>query len=63
MATNRETFANKMEFPPQTPGPNIFPLNWVNKTLKMEEIWNVSQREYWDPAKLPWKTFNVSSYS
>jgi hypothetical protein len=63
MGKNRETFADKMEFPPLTPVPNIFPLNWVNKTSKMEEIWNVSQREYWDPSKLPWETFIVSSYT
>ncbi len=29
----------------------------------MEEIWTASQREVWDPAHLPWETFDVDSYS
>jgi len=62
MATN-EKLAGKMEFPPDTPQPNIYPLGWVRKTQKMEEIWASSQREQWDPAKLSWDTFDPSRYS
>ena len=62
MASN-EKLAKKMEFPPDTPQPNIYPLGWVRKTQKMEEIWASSQREQWDPAKLSWDTFDPSRYS
>jgi len=62
MASN-EKLAEKMEFPPDTPQPNIYPLSWVRKTQKMEEIWASSQREQWDPAKLSWDTFDPSRYS
>jgi len=62
MASN-EKLAEKMEFPPDTPQPNIYPLGWVRKTQKMEEIWASSQREQWDPAKLSWDTFDPSRYS
>lgn len=62
MASN-EKLAEKMEFPPDTPQPNIYPLGWERKTQKMEEIWASSQREQWDPAKLSWDTFDPSRYS
>jgi hypothetical protein len=61
--TTKERIAHSMEFPPPTPQPNIYPLSWESHTKKMEEIWEASQREYWDPAKLPWETFDVNSYS
>jgi len=59
----RETFADKMEFPPETPQPNIYPLSWERKTQKMEEVWAAAQREVWDPAKLSWDTFDPDQYS
>ncbi|MDX1808419.1 MAG: hypothetical protein R3331_02655 [Sulfurospirillaceae bacterium] len=61
--SSREKLAGTMEFPPPTEQPNVYPLSWVNKTMKLQEIWDASQREYWDPAKLPWDTFDVSKYS
>ncbi len=61
--SSKERFADKMEMPPKTEGPNVYPLSWVAKTQKMEEIWQASQREYWDPQKLPWDTFDPSRYS
>ena len=60
---DRETFADKMEFPPETPQPNIYPLSWERQTSKMEEVWEAAQRETWDPAKLSWDTFDPASYS
>lgn len=62
MAKN-EKLAKTMEFPPATEQPNIYPLSWHSQTEKMEEIWDASQREYWDPKKLPWDTLDVDSYS
>lgn len=62
MAKN-EKLAQTMEFPPETEQPNIYPLSWHSKTEKMEEVWDASQREYWDPKELPWDTFDVESYS
>jgi len=62
MASN-ERFGKKQELPPQIITPNIFPISWPHKTQKMEEIWQASQREYWDPEKLPWNTFDVKKYS
>lgn len=62
MAKN-EKLAQTMEFPPETEQPNIYPLSWHSKTEKMEEIWDASQREYWDPKELPWDTLDVESYS
>lgn len=62
MAKN-EKLAQTMEFPPETDQPNIYPLSWHSKTEKMEEIWDASQREYWDPKQLPWDTLDVESYS
>ncbi|MBB4303904.1 rubrerythrin [Rhodobium orientis] len=59
----RERFADKMEFPPETDQPNIYPLTWERKTQKMEEIWDASQREQWDPKKLSWDTFDPERYS
>jgi rubrerythrin len=35
----------------------------VRETQKMEEIWAAAQRENWDPAALPWDTFDVNRYS
>ena len=60
---DREKLAGTMEFPPETAQPNIYPLSWVRETSKMEEVWQAAQREYWDPAKLPWDTFDPSQYS
>jgi hypothetical protein len=61
--SNKEKLAKTMEFPPETEQPNVYPLTWHRETHKMEEIWEASQKEYWDPAKLPWDTFDVSRYS
>ncbi|MBP9680812.1 MAG: hypothetical protein KBD76_05370 [Bacteriovorax sp.] len=61
--SKKEKFAHKMDLPPEIVGPNVYPLSWVNETKKMEEIWQASQREYWDPQKLPWSTFDVERYS
>ncbi len=63
MSQNKEKLAQKMEFPPATEQPNIYPLGWQQKTKKMMEIWESSQRETWDPAKLSWDTFDVSRYT
>jgi rubrerythrin len=63
MAGPKDKLADKMEFPPATPQPNIYPLSWESETKKMEEIWEAAQREYWDPEKLPWDTLDVSKYS
>ncbi len=63
MAMKGEKFAHKMDLPPATPQPNVYPLTWKHETQKMEEIWQASQRESWDPQKLPWDTFDVSRYS
>jgi hypothetical protein len=60
---SKEKLAKTMEFPPETEQPNIFPLHWRQKTTKMQEIWEAAQREYWDPAKLPWDTFKISEYT
>jgi hypothetical protein len=61
--SSKERMSDKMEFPPTDYQPNIFPVSWHSKTKKMEEIWEASQREYWDPAKLPWNTFRVETYT
>lgn len=63
MASNKERFADKMEFPPETPQPNIYPLSWNVKTKKLQEVWEASLRENWDPEKLPWDTLDVDSYT
>jgi len=59
----REKLAGKMEFPPEIEQPNIYPLTWEHHTQKMEDIWESSQKELWDPKKLSWDTFDVESYS
>jgi rubrerythrin len=59
----RTNLAATMEFPPPTDQPNVFPLSWHRGTAKMEEIWSASQREVWDPAELPWDTFDAESYT
>ncbi len=61
--SSKEKFANKMEFPPEINQPNVYPMSWVNETKKMEEIWQASRREVWDPQKLPWSTFDVEKYT
>lgn len=55
--------AATMVDPPPTEQPNIYPLSWHTHTAKLEEVWDASQREGWDPKKLPWDTFDVASYS
>lgn len=55
--------AGSMDLPPAIDQPNIFPLHWESHTKKLEEIWTAAQREVWDPAKLPWETFDVSRYT
>ncbi len=51
------------EDPPEILQPNIFPLSWEYKTQRLEDIWEASRREYWDPAKLPWETFDPNHYT
>ena len=63
MASNKERFADKMEFPPEIQQPNIYPLSWNSKTKKLQEVWEASLRENWDPEKLPWDTLDVDSYT
>ena len=63
MASHKERFADKMEFPPETPQPNIYPLSWNANTKKLQEVWEASLRENWDPEKLPWDTLDVDSYT
>lgn len=55
--------AQTTEFPPATEQPNVFPLSWYRGTEKMEEVYEASRREVWDPTALPWDTFDVESYS
>ncbi len=49
------------DLPPPTEQPNVYPLSWPNKTAKLEEVWDASVREQWDPKALPWDTFAVES--
>ncbi len=58
-----EKIAHTMEFPPATPQPNVYPLSWHAGTAKLEEVWDASQREYWDVKKLPWNTFDPARYT
>ncbi len=60
---NHPKIAHTTEFPPETEQPNVFPLSWHKGTEKMEEVYEASRREVWDPAALPWDTFDVESYS
>lgn len=60
---SKERFADKMEFPPEIEQPNIYPLSWRRESGKLQEIWEASLREYWQPEKLPWDTLDVESYS
>ncbi len=63
MAALKERFSDRMEFPPATEQPNIFPLSWHRHTAKLHEIWQAALRENWDPEKLPWDTLDVDGYS
>jgi len=58
-----EKLAQTMALPPATQQPNVYPLSWHAHTAKLEEIWDASQREYWDPKKLSWDTFDPARYS
>lgn len=58
-----EKLSETMEFPPETPQPNVYPLSWHRQTAKLEEVWDAAQREYWDPKNLPWDTFDPDSYT
>ena len=61
--SKNEKIAHTMEFPPETAQPNVYPLSWKTVTQKAEEVWEASRREVWDPAKLPWDTFDANKYS
>lgn len=61
--SSKEKLAQKMEFPPAIEQPNVYPLSWHQHTKKLEEIWDASRREVWDPKKLPWDTFDVNKYT
>ncbi|WP_238327629.1 hypothetical protein [Paraburkholderia mimosarum] len=61
--SHNEKLARTMEFPPATEQPNVYPLSWHAGTAKLEEVWDASQREYWDVKKLPWATFDPARYS
>ncbi|HUN90512.1 MAG TPA: hypothetical protein VMU33_00535 [Burkholderiaceae bacterium] len=63
MAILKERLSDKMEFPPETPQPNIYPLSWHSQTRKLQEVWEAALRENWNPEKLPWDTLDVDSYS
>lgn len=60
--SNFDRIADKMDLPPETEQPNIYPLSWHVQTEKLEEVWDAAQREYWDPKKLPWDTFDPEAY-
>ena len=62
MATKTK-LAREMDVPPPIDQPNVFPLSWRQGTEKMEEIWEASRREVWDPAQLSWDTFDPESYT
>jgi hypothetical protein len=62
MAKN-DKLAQSMQLPPLTEQPNVYPLSWVSETKKMQEIWQASQRDMWDPEKLPWDTLNLKNYT
>jgi len=49
--------------PPPIEQPNIFPLSFESKTKKLDEIWESSQKEYWDPGRLPWDSLRVDDMS
>jgi rubrerythrin len=61
--SDKERLADTMREPPAIEQPNVFPLSWEIRTRKLEEIWEASQREYWDPAKLSWDTFDPTQYT
>ena len=42
MASNKERFADKMEFPPAIEQPNVYPLSWNSKTKKLQEVWEAA---------------------
>jgi hypothetical protein len=63
MATIKERLSDTMDLPPDTVQPNIYPLSWHTHTTKLQEVWEASLRENWDPEKLAWDTFDVESYS
>jgi hypothetical protein len=63
MAGIKERLSDTMEFPPETPQPNIYPLSWHSQTGKLQEVWEAALRENWNPEKLPWDTLDVDSYS
>jgi len=63
MSSQKERFADKMEFPPEIEQPNVYPLSWHSHTKKLQEVWEAALRENWDPEKLPWDTLDVESYS
>ena len=61
--SKKAKFAQDMEFPPEIEQPNVYPLSWHRGTEKMEEIYEASLREFWDPMALPWDTFDVTKYT
>lgn len=42
--------------PPETPQPNVFPLDWNEGDSITYELFDLAKREAWDPARLPWET-------
>lgn len=63
MSMNQEKIADTMDLPPPISGPNVFPIRWDRKSLKLEEVWDASLRDAWDPKKLPWDTMNFDQYT
>lgn len=63
MSNQQERLAQRMEFPPATEQPNIYPLSWHAQTQKLQEVWESALRENWDPESLPWDTLDVDSYT
>ncbi|PFG08578.1 hypothetical protein [Marinobacter sp. LV10MA510-1] len=61
--SNKKRFSETMEFPPEIEQPNVYPLSWNRESDKLQEIWEAHLREYWQPEKLPWDTFDVESYT
>lgn len=48
---------------PDIDQPNIFPMTWEARTRKLDEIWEQAQRDYWDPAELPWESLDPDAYT
>jgi hypothetical protein len=48
--------------PPEIEQPNVYPVDWTEKSPEIAKIYARAKKEHWDPADIPWDELNPKDY-